>query len=147
MKRWNLLPAAGLGLGLVAVVGYFALVLVKAPGLTRFLEWPVLHLGLLAAGLALSFTGARRALRGPAGLRRGLASAGALALGGLNLGLAGIFCWYLFSYSYRLPEAAAAPAVGSVAPEFSLLDQAGQPLELQSFRGRNVVLVFYRGFW
>ena len=35
-------------------------------------------------------------------------------------------------------------AVGSAAPDFSLLDQDGKTVSLSSFRGKNnVVLVFY----
>jgi hypothetical protein len=37
-------------------------------------------------------------------------------------------------------------AVGSVAPDFSLPDESGQLRSLLEFRGRNVVLVFLRGF-
>ena len=33
--------------------------------------------------------------------------------------------------------------VGDVAPDFELLDEEGKPTRLSSFRGRNVVLVFY----
>jgi len=36
--------------------------------------------------------------------------------------------------------------VGSVAPDFSLPDETGQTRSLSEFRGRNVVLVFLRGF-
>jgi peroxiredoxin len=36
--------------------------------------------------------------------------------------------------------------VGSVAPDFSLTDEPGQLRSLTEFRGRNVVLVFLRGF-
>ena len=36
------------------------------------------------------------------------------------------------------------PAVGTVAPDFELVDQHGTPVRLSSFRGaRNVLLVFY----
>lgn len=33
--------------------------------------------------------------------------------------------------------------VGEVAPDFELLDEEGKPTRLSSFRGRNVVLVFF----
>jgi mycoredoxin-dependent peroxiredoxin len=33
--------------------------------------------------------------------------------------------------------------VGEVAPDFELLDEEGKPTRLSSFRGRNVVLLFY----
>ncbi len=36
------------------------------------------------------------------------------------------------------------PAVGTVAPDFELVDQHGTPVRLSSFRGvRNVLVVFY----
>jgi mycoredoxin-dependent peroxiredoxin len=37
----------------------------------------------------------------------------------------------------------AVPAVGGAAPDFELVNQYGEPVRLSSFRGRNVVLVFY----
>jgi cytochrome oxidase Cu insertion factor (SCO1/SenC/PrrC family) len=36
---------------------------------------------------------------------------------------------------------------GSLAPSFTLSDPAGKSHSLASFRGKNVVLVFYRGHW
>lgn len=43
------------------------------------------------------------------------------------------------------PAAAATvvPAVGDAAPDFELSNQFGEPVRLSSFRGQNVVLVFY----
>ncbi len=39
-------------------------------------------------------------------------------------------------------------SVGTEAPLFTLESYDGDPVELASFRGqKNVVLVFYRGFW
>jgi hypothetical protein len=38
--------------------------------------------------------------------------------------------------------------VGDVAPDFSLASLAGPVVTLSDFRGtKNVVLVFYRGYW
>ena len=39
--------------------------------------------------------------------------------------------------------AAAVPPVGGTAPDFELSNQYGEPVRLSSFRGQNVVLVFY----
>ena len=37
---------------------------------------------------------------------------------------------------------------GDVAPKFTLPSAAGESVSLESFAGdKNVVLVFYRGFW
>ncbi|MBT2531612.1 peroxiredoxin [Arthrobacter sp. ISL-48] len=35
------------------------------------------------------------------------------------------------------------PAVGQSAPDFELTNQFGEPISLSSFRGKNVVVVFY----
>ena len=37
--------------------------------------------------------------------------------------------------------------VGDAAPAFDLPSAAGGKLSLTSLRGKNVVLVFYRGYW
>ena len=36
---------------------------------------------------------------------------------------------------------------GDMAPDFRLQDQDGKVHQLSQYRGRNVVLVFYRGYW
>lgn len=38
-------------------------------------------------------------------------------------------------------------AVGAKPPAFSLKTTAGQTVTLASLTGKNVVLVFYRGYW
>jgi len=36
---------------------------------------------------------------------------------------------------------------GQTAPDFTLARPGGESLTLSSLRGKNVVLVFYRGHW
>ena len=36
---------------------------------------------------------------------------------------------------------------GEMAPDFRLQDQDGNVHQLSQYRGKNVVLVLYRGFW
>lgn len=36
---------------------------------------------------------------------------------------------------------------GQAAPDFTLKTADGRSLSLSDFRGKNVVLVFYRGYW
>ncbi|HEX9578404.1 MAG TPA: peroxiredoxin [Myxococcales bacterium] len=43
----------------------------------------------------------------------------------------------------RPKEAGTMLQVGDVAPDFELLDENGKPTRLSSFRGKNVVLVFF----
>ena len=64
-----------------------------------------------------------------------------------NVGLPLAAC-LLFATAMALAPAAAPaadtpPAVGSVAPDFTLNSQEGTPLSLSSFRGKWVVLYFY----
>jgi peroxiredoxin len=44
-----------------------------------------------------------------------------------------------------MPSSALGP--GTPAPDFTLLDQEGEPVSLRDFRGRPVVLVFYPADW
>jgi len=37
--------------------------------------------------------------------------------------------------------------LGQAAPDFTLEDHSGRALTLSSFRGKYVILVFYRGHW
>lgn len=37
--------------------------------------------------------------------------------------------------------------VESVAPDFTLESKDGNPISLSGFQGKNVILVFYRGYW
>ena len=77
--------------------------------------------------------------------RRGRIAAPVLAV--LNVVLACFFGCHLFAASSHLPPAAQAPAMGSPAPDFELQDEHSVAVRLSEFRGRNVVLLFYRGFW
>ncbi|MBI3784663.1 MAG: redoxin domain-containing protein [Deltaproteobacteria bacterium] len=97
---------------------------------------------MVVAGLGLSALGVRHAYQQRRGGRR-LAP----VLGLLNFSLCGFLVWHLFVASYRLPPAANAPAVGTAAPDFELQNERGELVRLSSLRGRNVVLLFYRGFW
>ena len=37
--------------------------------------------------------------------------------------------------------------VGEKAPDFALPDTSGKTVRLSDFRGRNVLIDFYRGYW
>ncbi len=45
------------------------------------------------------------------------------------------------------PIRVAPPAVGQLAPDFTLVDQNGSRITLSASRGNKLVLVFYRGYW
>jgi hypothetical protein len=124
----------------VGAVSYFTL-------FTRFAvtrDFPWVNLPLVLLGLAISCLGAWRGFA-PATAYRGkrLGSVG-LAV---SLLLAGLFCFYVFGFSYRLPGPTAASLDLREAGDFRLHDQHGRAFRLGELRGRKVVLVFYRGFW
>ncbi|HVC09277.1 MAG TPA: peroxiredoxin [Elusimicrobiota bacterium] len=56
-------------------------------------------------------------------------------------GLSALFTIFLVSRVEAVADKA--PAIGSVAPGFTLDSQAGKPVSLKSFRGKWVVLYFY----
>ena len=48
-------------------------------------------------------------------------------------------------HSYPKPQIAS--AAGQPAPNFTLSDQDGKPVELAALKGQPVLLYFYRGYW
>lgn len=143
--RRNYAAALGLLLGLASFLGYALVVVPKvSPYWPALRDRPVLNLALVAIGLACSAVAVWRAVgRRPTHRGRRLAP----LLAGLNIAIAGAFLWMLYVHSAHLPPSPHAPAVGSLAPDFALTDQRGQPIQLASLRGKPLVLVFYRGFW
>jgi hypothetical protein len=57
------------------------------------------------------------------------------------------FVFYVNVLSYRLPPPPKDLAVGTVAPDFTLSDEANRAVTLSRLRGQPTLLVFYRGFW
>jgi len=94
--------------------------------------------------LALAATGTYYVLtQGHSVLKKGVAATGLL----LTLLLVGLFNWYVFSHSYTLPESAEAPVIQAAAPDFMLRAHDDRKVSLSDYRGKKVVLVFYRGDW
>ena len=54
---------------------------------------------------------------------------------------------YLYWYSYLERAATSALRVGETLPTFTLLDTGGNPVSIESLRGKPVLMVFYRGNW
>jgi len=125
---------------LIGAVSYF-LYFVQFPTLrdTALLNLPLVFFGLVLAGYGGWQLGR---LRGR-WLVKVLAAIGFLA----SLAIAGLFSFYLFVFSYQLPTATGTPTVGVLAPDFALPDQHGEPVRRADFRGKKLVLVFYRGHW
>ncbi len=138
-RRRNHLIWIGPLVAFAGVVSYFE-VFARFPALRDF---PWVNLPLTVAGLALSAAGAWRAFRSPARVRaKVLASLGFA----FSLLLVAALVWYVVDFTYRLPPAG--EALGLVeAPDFALASSTGETVRLSDYRGRKVVLVFYRGYW
>ena len=67
------------------------------------------------------------------------------AIGGIAIVPA--FLFLLATATSGLPAQKLAVAVGTPAPDFSLMDADGRPLRLSELRGSPVLLKFYRGYW
>ena len=59
----------------------------------------------------------------------------------------GFYTFYVYHLSQTLSPAAGAVEVGELAPDFAVTDPTGRTWTLSEFRGRTVLLVFYRGDW
>jgi peroxiredoxin len=60
-----------------------------------------------------------------------------------------LFCYVNFSASKDLPSANAGLHAGQRAPDFTLSDANGKPVNLSELlkNNRAVLLIFYRGYW
>jgi hypothetical protein len=140
-KRW---PKHAVWMGLLitlfGVLSYF-LYFYQFPA-TR--DFPVVSLPIVVLGVGLSVVGCWSVWKqGRRSLGKALAGLSLL----LSLGAAGLLVFYVFYYSYQLPESATAPALKAAAPDFTLLDQNGKEVTLSELRGKKVVIDFYRGNW
>ena len=150
-QKWNWRIWSGFLLAVAAVPGYF-LFFVRFP-VTRNVPWAS-WLMFAAAGWLL-WVEVRRAFASRQ-VYRGRIAGPILAV--LSLGAAGLFGYATLYASRQLPVAAGAPKVGDKAPEFVLADTSGKMVALsmllsepmpgmQAGKPREVLLVFYRGYW
>ena len=61
--------------------------------------------------------------------------------------LTALFASYIGYISYQLPAPTETTQGLSIAPEFVLSDQNGQEVDLSDFRGKKLIVTFYRGHW
>lgn len=129
----------GVLLSLVGMLTYIPTV--RVPALRDF---PWINLPLISAGVVVSALGLWRVVKQPLLYRgKGLAIVGLL----VSLTLMGLFCYGLFFLAAQLPALTETTQALTRAPEFALKDQNGLPASLGSFRGRKLVVTFYRGYW
>lgn len=125
----------------VGAVSYF-LYFVRFANLRDF---PWVNLPLVICGAVLSIIGFGRTFRVSGYGRASRVFAGTAGL--LSVALAGLFVWYIYGFSYQMPSADGVVNVSEPAPDFSLPDQNRQVVGLGDFRGRKLVITFYRGYW
>ena len=139
MDRRNLAwigPAVAF-LGVVTYFMWFA----RYPALRDF---PWLNLPLVLLGLALSFLGVVAVFRAGRPWSRKLAAGSGLVLASA---LATLFVGYVFFLSSMIPEPRRDTLEMAAAPSAALTDAGGAVVDLADYRGRRIVLVFYRGYW
>ena len=140
-KRW---PKHGVWIGLaINIAGVFSYFFYFAqfPDLRDF---PIVNLPLVLVGMLLTGAGCLTVFKqGGGAWGKSLASLAFL----MTLAFTGCFNFYVFSYSYQLPEASGVPQVKATAPDFTLPDQNGAQVSLSDYQGKKLVLVFYRGYW
>ncbi|MCP4654516.1 MAG: redoxin domain-containing protein [bacterium] len=107
-------------------------------------DFPWINLPLVLVGLLFSSWGLWRAVK-PSAIYRGKIL-GSLGFA-LSLLLTVVFHWYIFDYSYDVPAPNDAVPIRSAAPDFALTDHDGKSVRLGDYRGKKVVLTFYRGHW
>ena len=140
MRRRNHLIWIGPAVTVAAVLSYF-MVFARYPILRDF---PWLNLPLAALGVGLSAAAVWRAARRSEVFRGKVLAPLGFAL---SLLLGSLFVYYIFGLSYLVPPPTEATLSLVRAPGFALASSGGETVRLDDYRGRKVVLVFYRGVW
>ena len=159
MKRsWN--PAVWVGFALVLIGALsYQYFFIRFP-VTRDFPWA--NLLIFAIALALLALGLYRAFHRPDAYRGKIIGS---ILAALSVFITGFFLFVVFIFARQVPPSAGAPKVGAVAPDFTVADSLGHPVELSellnspfrtndwpaqaagSSKANGLVLIFYRGYW
>lgn len=123
----------GFVVALLGFVAYFGLTL-QQPGSASY-TW--IHEVLVLLGASATVIAVWR------GRRRWLSWVGA----GFVALLACLLLAYVHVISFQLPSTEGVIELAQQAPDFSLPGPDGQSVSLEVYRGKPLVLVFYRGYW
>jgi heme/copper-type cytochrome/quinol oxidase subunit 3 len=140
MKKWwtpILLAIAAVALGFPLFAGLTNATVM--PLAIRDHPWPLEILGAVLTLVLLAM--AVRAFRERQ--RRAVTTVSALVA---VLGTV-FFIAFVHVFSHMIPAPPSGLGVGTQAADFTLPDQDGNPRSLASFRGKPLLVVFYRGFW
>jgi len=142
-RRWNWSLWLGFVVVVLALFSYQFFVLFP---ITR--DFPWVNLLLFAIGGLLLGLGLFRAYGHPAAYRGKIFGP---LLTVLSLLMFGLFAYGLFFIARQMPPSTGAPQVGQKAPDFAVVDQDGNRVELNDLLSspstRAVLLIFYRGYW
>jgi hypothetical protein len=137
-RRFNWQLWSGFALSVVAFLSYW-IFFARFP-ITRDVPW--VNLTLFVIAISLLVIGFRHATG-----RR----IGAWIATIFGVFLCAVFCFVIFIGARWLPASEHAPAVGSKAPDFVLLDIHRKPVALARLLAepatKGVILIFYRGYW
>ena len=129
----------GLPVVLVGFLSYF-MIFAKYP-ITRDFPWVNLPIMVIGLGMAWRYRWRHRKAR----LARTRIFS-SLLLTGCALIIA-LFCFYVFLYSYQLPKSGDSITLKEQPAAFTLKNHDGQDVNLSDYRGKHVILSFYRGYW
>ncbi len=138
-NRRHRLGCLGLALVLVGILSYF-LFFYRFPS-TRDLPW--LNLLIIGLGVAFAWKGFRAGRPQAPAWRPGLRS----LLFFVSLSLSGLFVYYIFYLSYQIPPPSAVTTSLKTPAGFVLRNHQNRPVALSDFRGRPLIISFYRGHW
>ncbi|MFT4639743.1 MAG: hypothetical protein ACI8T1_003068 [Verrucomicrobiales bacterium] len=133
--RWGW---TGLPIVVVAMVTYIFF-FSKFP-VTR--DFPWVNLPLCIIGLVVSVFSFRRALKGSVTWRKVVHS----QLFVFSFLFTALFITYVFYLSWVPPVTAVTETLENPA-DITLTDHTGQSVSLSDFKGKNLIVTFYRGHW
>lgn len=107
-------------------------------------DFPWINLPLVLIGLAVSAIALGRAYSRRSSHRGKILGSIGLAASVL---VSSAFVLYVFWLSSGLPAPTQLTQQLTVAPQFTLVDHTGRSVRLDDYRGKRVLLVFYRGHW
>ena len=129
----------GLPIVLLGFLSYF-MVFAKYP-LTRDFPWVNFPIMLIGLWMAWKYRWRNRKAR----LTRARIFSSLLLTGSILI--VALFCFYVFSYSYQLPKSSNGLALEQQPKAFTLNDHQSNDVSLADYRGKNLIISFYRGYW